>query len=93
MRLRVWSYFSGGVFGRAAEHEVFEEMGEAGVAGFDLVAGAGLDHDVDGDDVGIVGRDGDEAQAVGQVFLRVGVGKDLAGLGGEKGGGAGEQQG
>ena len=61
----------------AAKHQVLEQVREAGVAGFDLIAGAGLDHDNQRHHVGVVGRNGDQAQAVGQVFLREIEWKDI----------------
>ena len=64
---------------RAAEHEVLEEMREAALAGLDFVARARADDDEERDDVGIVGRDGDQAEAVWQVFLHVRVREDFRG--------------
>ena len=77
MRFSVWLYFSGGYFCRAAEHQVFEQVREPGVARLHFIARPGLHHDVDRDDVGVIGRNGDQAQTVRQVFLRILVGKYL----------------
>ena len=56
---------------------MFEEVGEPGVSRFHFIAGTGLHYDVDRDDVRIIGRDGDQAQTVRQVFLRILVRKYL----------------
>ncbi len=92
MRFRVWLYFSGRKLGGAAKHQVLEQMREARVPGFHLVARPGLHHDVHRHDVGVVRRHRDQAQPVGQVFLRVGIRKNLRGLRPEKQGGACEEQ-
>ena len=76
IRFRACSYFGRELL-RAAEHQVFEQVREAGVSRFHLVARAGLHHDVQRHDIGEVRRDRDQAQAVRQILLRVGIGEDL----------------
>ena len=61
-------------------------MGEAGAARLDLVAGTGVDHDVERDNVGVTGLDGHEAQFVVEFGNRIGVGEDLVFAGGPAGG-------
>jgi len=60
---------------------VLEEVREAGLAGFDLVAGAGLDGNVDTDQVREPGRNDDDFQPVGQRPLRRAKRKNVAGRG------------
>ena len=62
-------YFSGGYVLRAPEHHVLEEVGEARLAGLDLVARAGLHRDLERHEVREAGRHDDDLQAVGQSFL------------------------
>jgi hypothetical protein len=57
---------------------VLEEVREAALAGLDLVARARRDDDVERDEVRVVGRHGDEPQAVRQVVNRVLVREKLA---------------
>jgi hypothetical protein len=52
---------------------VFEQVGEAALAGFDLVARSGLHDDEERNDVGVVGGNRDQAQAVGKIVLIVGI--------------------
>ena len=60
----------------AAEHHVFEQVGEAGLTGLHFIARAGLHDDMDGDDVRVVGGDGHQAQAIREIFQGVGIGQD-----------------
>ena len=59
------------------EHHVLEEMGEAGFARLDLVARAGTDDGVVGDDIGMGQRDGDDLEAVLQFVDPDGEGDDV----------------
>ena len=65
--------------GCAPEHQVFEKMREAALAGFDLVAGTGSDDDEQRHDVRVVGWNCDQAEAVGQIFLNVRIRKNFSG--------------
>ncbi len=71
-----------GDVGGALEHQVLEEVGEAGAA-LDLVAGAHVVPEADGGDRGEVVLGEDDAQAVGQAVL--GDGDASAGGGGRVG--------
>ena len=62
--------------GGAAEHHVFKEVGEAGLAVLDLVARAGLHRNVQRHHAGAVGGHHDHAQAVVQGLHLVGLGED-----------------
>ena len=62
---------SGGVVRRAAEHQVLEEVREAGLAGLDLVARAGLDRNLDADEVRKSRRHDDDLEAVRRACVSV----------------------
>ncbi len=66
-------------FGGAAEHQMFKEMREAALPGFDLIARTRSDNDEQRDDVRIVGGDCDQAEPVRQIFLNVRIRKDFGG--------------
>jgi hypothetical protein len=53
----------------ATKHHVLEQVREAGFAGLDLIARTGLHHDIEGNDIRVVGRDGNQPQPVGKIFL------------------------
>ena len=57
---------------------MLEEVREAALAGLDLIARTGADHDVERDDVRIIGGNGDQAEAVGQVLLNIRIGEDFS---------------
>jgi hypothetical protein len=59
---------------------MLEEMGEAGLARLDFVTRTCLYRDLDSNDVGIVRRDDDDAQAVIEVALEVRYVEYLAGF-------------
>jgi hypothetical protein len=69
----------------AAEHHVFEEMSEAGLAGLNLVPRSGLDRDLQGYQVREAGWHDDHAQPVRKRDLRrlerQDVGVTLTGMG------------
>lgn len=56
---------------------MFEEVGEAALAGLSFVAAADLDDDLEADDVGDAGGHQQEAQAIGQIVLLIGERKTL----------------
>jgi hypothetical protein len=63
----------------APKHQVLEEVREARLAGFDLVAGPGLDGDVDTDQIGEPGWDDNDFQPVWQRPLGRAKGKYVSG--------------
>jgi len=65
------------IFGRAAEHQMFEQVRETAFARLDLVPRACPHHDKHGHQVGKFRRNGDEPETVGQILLHVLVRKDF----------------
>ncbi len=63
---------------RPAKHEVFEKMREAALAGLYLIARSGSYDDEDRHDVGIVGRNRNQPEAIGQILLNIRIGEDLS---------------
>ena len=62
----------------AAKHQVLEQVREARLARLDFVARPGGDDDVERDDVRVIGRHGDDAQAIRQVVHEILVRENLA---------------
>ena len=71
---------------------MLEQVRVAGFAGFDFIARSGIDDDIHRDDVRESGRDGDQAESVGQFLLGVGERENLLGsVGSQDAGHAGQQ--